>query len=59
MNATPARCPACGGLRLLAPSSFDPARTWTCCDGGHRWAERPEDGNADQATGSWPPEALS
>jgi hypothetical protein len=26
---------------------------------GHRWAERPKGGNADQAAGSWPPEASS
>jgi tRNA(Ile2) C34 agmatinyltransferase TiaS len=40
-SAGPPRCPACGGLRLLSPSSFDPGRRWRCLDCGTVWPEQP------------------
>jgi len=35
------RCPVCGSLRVLAPSSFDRAGRWCCLDCGQRWTPGP------------------
>jgi len=57
-SAGPPRCPACGGLRLLPPSSFDPARRWHCLDCGATWAEHSEPAarrHLANPLSGWPP----
>lgn len=48
----PPRCPSCGSLRLLSPSSFDPAQRWACLDCGYRFIET----SSRYRPSPWPPE---
>ena len=32
-----ARCPACGSIRVVRPSAFDPHGYWRCLDCGAAW----------------------
>lgn len=41
MTENIATCPACGSVRVIGPSAFDPHGPWRCFDCGAAW-KRPE-----------------
>lgn len=57
------RCPACGSIRVVRPSAFDPHGYWRCLDCGAAWTTPTEPEPAARRRLSdprfrWPPEGT-